>query len=251
MDLEDRPSFDRAAAVRAWRLALLGRGGLTVADVDELQDHLEGVEAELPGALRPEEAFWIAAHRVGTPEALTREYAKVRPNAGWLLRAQWAALGVLALWVVTPLANAIGYGLVALLASVPNLRPLAAVLHLFGPIVLLVAGLVAVAVAVRRWGGPPEAFEKVLSFPGLASRWSMVLASVAFTAWNVGFSSLAGRASAHASGLLNVIGEPAALQSQGWFMAALLVSYVAPVLLLMVVLRLQRQRSSSYGTVHG
>lgn len=247
MDLEDRTSFDRAGAVTAWRLALLGRGGLTVADVDELQDHLDQVGAELLDALRPEEAFWVAAHRVGTPDALTREYAKVRPNAGWLLRAQWAALGVLALWVLTPAANAVAYGLVALLGSVPSLRPLAAVVHLFGPIVALVVGMASLAFAVRRWGGPPEVAEKALALPGLRSRWALLLALVGFTAWNAGLGSLAARAHAHATGLLNTIGEPAALQWEGWLLGALASTYAVPVLLLMVVLRLQRQRSRAYG----
>jgi hypothetical protein len=247
MDLRDRMPFDRAEAVTAWRVALLGRGGLTVADVDELQDHLTQVEGDLLDHLRPEEAFWVAAHRLGTPDALTREYAKVRPNAGWLLRAQWAALGVLGLWTLTPAANALAYGLVALLASVPSLRPLAGIVHLFGPAVALVAGMVAIAFAVRRWGGPPEAFETALSFPGLRSRWTMALALVVFSAWTAGFSMLAGRARAHAIGELNAIGEPAALQWAGWLLVALVLAYALPVFVLAVVLRLQRLRSTAYG----
>lgn len=46
-------SFQRDAAVREWRTSILSRGGLTVSEVDELEDHLELVEADLREHLRP------------------------------------------------------------------------------------------------------------------------------------------------------------------------------------------------------
>src|SRR5690625_442655 len=90
--------FDREASLNAWRSALLNKGGLTPDDVDELQDHLEVAEGELKAQLAADEAFWVAAHRLGTPDALTREFGKIQPNTGWLLRAQWLLLGLLTYW---------------------------------------------------------------------------------------------------------------------------------------------------------
>src|SRR5690606_35142811 len=104
-------SFDRAEAVSAWRISILSRGGLTVTQLDELEDHLELVEADLLAGMPADEAFWVAAHRVGTPDALTREFGKVTPNLGWAIRAQWALLGLLAYWLLQPLAFALVYAL--------------------------------------------------------------------------------------------------------------------------------------------
>lgn len=246
MDPRDRTPFEHGAAIRTWRTALLARGGLNVADVDELQDHLEAHATELRVHLRPEEAFWVAAHRIGTPDALTREYAKVRPNEGWLLRAQWALLGVLALWLLMPVANAVAYGVAAAIAAVPSLRPLAAMARLVGPVLVLVASLVAVGFVARRWSGVPEALERALGSRWLDSRWTPWWALAAWVAWNTGWTALAAAARAHANQLLDVPGMPAPLQGAAWSLVPMVVlNFGLPLLLFWLATRLQRQRPAA------
>ena len=67
---------------------------------------------------------WDAA-TTGTPEALTREFAKVRPNAGWLLRAQWVLLGFVLLGLLKPVADLATGVVTTVLAMVPGLEGLA------------------------------------------------------------------------------------------------------------------------------
>lgn len=238
--------FDREGAASVWRYALLSRGGLTVADVDELQDHLEQVEPELLDALRPEEAFWVAAHRVGTPEALTREYRKVRPNAGWLLRAQWALLGLLAQWLLAPAASVVIYALIAVTASVPALATVAAAGKLYAGWLALVLTAAALVYAVRRWSTPPESLERALQALDFGRWWTLFIVLAASWGWLRLTGLLAGRAVAHTNRLINVPGAPAALQSELWYTLASALNYALPAFAFMLVLRLQRLRNEFY-----
>lgn len=234
-------SFDRDAAVRDWRISILSRGGLTVTEVDELQDHLEHIEADLLDHLLPEEAFWLAAHRVGTPDALTREFGKVRPNMGWHLRAQWVLLGLLAYVLLMPAVQALLHLLVAVLARSPSLIGLAAAVRLYaGPLAIAIV-FSGVAFAVRRSGASPAAVDRVVSAIG-SSRWpALPLAVLGLVAWEVGVYFLAGTASSLARETLNPVGGPAPLQSELWYWLSTGLVYAYPAFLLGLIVRIQRR----------
>ncbi len=175
-------SFDRDAAVREWRLSFLSRGGLTVSELDELQDHLELVEAELKESLGPEEAFWVAAHRIGTPDALTREFAKVRPNMGWEVRAQWALLGLLAYRLLVPAASAVLYLLVGLLARVPGMEGVGALVRPFASTASLLLVLVLSAWVIKASRASPMVVDRAVgsvASKGWTGFWVAVAAVVA------------------------------------------------------------------------
>jgi hypothetical protein len=243
-DMANR-DFDKATTLHSWRAALLSHGGLSSGDVDELQDHLEHVELELSTYLTPEEAFWVAAHRIGTPHALTREYGKVRPNAGWLLRAQWALLGLLAYWLLVPAANAVVYAIIAALAAVPALTALAAAGRLFTPSLGLILSFVALACVVRRWGGQPEAFERALRSHGLPARWTLLFALATFSVWQAGLWFASSTARSFTDRALYTPGMPAPLQSTAWPIMATALTYLLPAVVFLLVVRIQQLRSET------
>lgn len=89
---------DMERAIVGWRRRLERRSGLTVREVDELEDHLRArleVELELNGAVEPARTLRDILNEIGEASALAREFAK----AGWLrwrqlVVAAWALFGV-------------------------------------------------------------------------------------------------------------------------------------------------------------
>ncbi len=70
--------FDLEKSVRAWTDGLRSRGAFRAEDIVELESHLrEEIDGLVKAGLSGEEAFLVAERRVGRPEALAAEYAKV------------------------------------------------------------------------------------------------------------------------------------------------------------------------------
>ena len=234
-------SFDRAEAARHWRISILSRGGLTVDEVDELEDHLELVEAELREGMRDEEAFWLAAHRVGTPDALTREFSLVRPNRAWEVRAQWMLLGLLTYWLVVPVVRSALYLVATVLGQAPALIGAAAALVLYASQLSTVLAMVLVISAVRRIGGSPAGIERSLSYIGGLGRTGLLAAGVGLLALQAGLMLVSSRANVQVRSLLSVPGQLAPLQSELWYLLLPWASYILPVLALVLIVRLQRR----------
>lgn len=247
MTQDPATTFDRTANVSAWRAALLNRGGVTPADVDELQDHLESLEDELLEQLEPEEAFWVAAHRLGTPDALTREFGKIQANTGWLLRVQWLLLGVLAYWLLLPVTGVVVQALVAALASVAELRGVAAVISLMAGSIAFVLSAALIIAPVRAWRGQPEALERTLHSHGLSDRWVLLLAAALFATVRYGSTQLAYQLVTYSEPLLWAPDTIAPLQSTApfWDAAAWILSILLPALLVVAVVRIQQRRQQS------
>lgn len=234
-------NFDRAQAARHWRISILSRGGLTVSEVDELEDHLQLIEAELRDGMRPEEAFWLAAHRVGTPEALTREFSLVMPNQAWEVRAQWALLGLLAYWLVVPLVRSVVHLAAATFARTPQLNGATAALVLYAqPLALLLTIGLAVA-AVRRLGASPAGVERALSSLASAAGPGLAAAGLGLIALQAGVALVGSAALSQARNVLSVPGRIAPLQSELWYQLLPVATYALPVLFLVLIVRLQRR----------
>lgn len=241
-DLVSSSGFHRAASLYTWRSALLNRGGITPDDADELQSHLEEVEAGLLESLEPEEAFWVAAHRVGSPDALTREFGKIQANTGWLLRAQWALLGILAYIVLMPVAQLLVNLLIVVVAGAPALLGPAGFLQSISGLLSLLLLIGILVLIFRTWGGQPESFEKALHSHGLPQRWLFGLAFVAYflIVRLVGMPMVF--LNSHIRELLTVAGQPAPLQSIYWYYLADVLSYAMPALAVLWIYRLQLRR---------
>ncbi len=84
--------FDLESAIGAWRDRLARAGGLTRAQLDELEDHLRTeCETLVARGVEGSEAWARARDRVGAAEALAAEFRKVESTA-WrrTLRFGWA-----------------------------------------------------------------------------------------------------------------------------------------------------------------
>lgn len=80
----DHRSETVEAQISEWRAYVHQRSALSPADADELEDHLRGRMADLIKAgLDPDEAFLVAVKRVGSLDALTREFAREHSDRLW------------------------------------------------------------------------------------------------------------------------------------------------------------------------
>ena len=87
--------FDLNEEIRKWRRAILENQTCTNSDLDELESHLRDEMAQLQdSSLSEQEAFWVAAHRLGDTGALAKEFAKVNESFLWRKRCFWATLGI-------------------------------------------------------------------------------------------------------------------------------------------------------------
>lgn len=238
-------SFDRDAAVRDWRTSILSRGGLTVSEVDELQDHLEHIEMVLLEDLRPEEAFWLAAHRVGTPDALTREFSKVRPNMSWAVRAQWALLGLVGYMLLVPVARALLYLLAAGLSQSRALLGVAALVRLYAPLLAILVVISGLAFLVRRLGVSPTVFDRVMWALGSSVWLGRAVIAVGVLVWQVAVAHLYRLGASLAAKVVAAPGEPALIQSGFWYGLNTALDFVLPMLLLVEVIAIQRRLNGS------
>ena len=143
--------FDLDAQRRAWRDALLGENALGPDEVDELEDQLlSELETLTPLGLSEEEAFWVAAKRVGDHSALATEFGKVNCKAVWSKRAQWMLAGYLAVTLLAALIEASSNGAAILVASFSNDASVTAVTHIGTSVLLFVLILFLVVTYVRR-----------------------------------------------------------------------------------------------------
>ena len=98
--------FDLNEAIAAWRSELSARSVCGRSDLDELEAHLrDEMDALRSRGLSGQEAFWVAAHRLGSAAALAPEYAKVDPLRLWISRLCWVAGGILAWHVLNAVAG--------------------------------------------------------------------------------------------------------------------------------------------------
>jgi hypothetical protein len=93
--MEASPRFDLNKSLQIWRQELQQQDALDEEARRELEQHLRESMAALRanGTLTEEEAFWVARHRLGSPQALRTEYVKVNPEGVWRRRILWLWLG--------------------------------------------------------------------------------------------------------------------------------------------------------------
>src|SRR5581483_1606878 len=91
-------------SIEQWRRTLAGSPGLTPDAVAELESHLrDEVQRLQESGLEPQRAVALAIEKLGTPQALAREFTKVAPEPvapWWPMRVVCGATALLALLLV-------------------------------------------------------------------------------------------------------------------------------------------------------
>lgn len=86
--------FDLEKAIRDWNHTLARAESVSDDNVQELEEHLREIIAELVGkGLTQKEAFTVGKARLGESSALNREYSKVNGSYVWRRRILWMLLG--------------------------------------------------------------------------------------------------------------------------------------------------------------
>ena len=128
--MENTTAFDLNNAIRCWRDGLSQSPQFREEDLTELEGHLRDAVGELQArGLTDDEAFLVAARRLGNPAALEPEFAKVNRSQVWLYRLLWMLVGIQGWGLVTTVARtasdtAVLGGLAGLGYSFPRAYPI-------------------------------------------------------------------------------------------------------------------------------
>ncbi|MFO1498981.1 MAG: permease prefix domain 1-containing protein [Verrucomicrobiota bacterium] len=94
--METSISFSLTDALARWREELIASRTLSADEIRELETHLAEACADLQcRGLSAEEAFWLGQRRLGRPDQLAAEFAKLNPARIWRDRFVWLVAGVI------------------------------------------------------------------------------------------------------------------------------------------------------------
>ena len=105
--MKNQTRFDLNTDIANWQQELTAQSNLTPDVRRELETHLRDCITELrQRGLNDEESFWLARRRVGHPQQLGEDFAKVDPAKGWRERIFWNAFVILLLpmWLISSMA---------------------------------------------------------------------------------------------------------------------------------------------------
>jgi hypothetical protein len=108
--MENQTDFVLDRAIADWRERLGQSPSYRAENLAELESHLRDSVGTLVGrGLTEEEAFLIAARRVGAPAVIEPEFAKVNRKEIWLGRSLWMLLGIQVWGLITTFAGAMSW----------------------------------------------------------------------------------------------------------------------------------------------
>jgi hypothetical protein len=92
--MENPTSFDLNRTIQQWRENLGQSPAFRSENLNELESHLrDSVATFETRGLSAEEAFMVAANRIGKGDALEQEFGKVNRQAIWIDRLFWMLIG--------------------------------------------------------------------------------------------------------------------------------------------------------------
>jgi len=113
--METTTSFDLNQSIQRWRAQLGQSPAFRSENLAELESHLRDAVAgwEARG-LSTEEAFLVAAKRIGKADLLEVEFGKMNEGTVWLERVLWMLIGLQVWGLVSGVAGLISNGAVSL-----------------------------------------------------------------------------------------------------------------------------------------
>lgn len=146
--------YDLNQAVRQWKETMTRGGVQTAEDLQELESHLRDEISSLHGSgLSEEEAFLVAARRLGSPAALAAESSKTNHLGLWRYRIYWMAGGVL-LYVFLRWAKGTLAALLQIILGAAGFGATGQGVGLLAINVLFVVAVVTLIVKISRRGVP-------------------------------------------------------------------------------------------------
>lgn len=104
--MENPTPFDLNEAIRRWQHDLGASPAFCADNLEELASHLRASVHKLKTAgLSEEEAFFVAARRLGGLDELSSEFGKVNDGLVWRARLLWMVAGAVAFLATINLAN--------------------------------------------------------------------------------------------------------------------------------------------------
>ena len=171
--------FDLNNQVQSWRCRLLDNEAMSIGEADELESHLRDSIDELGKSLSQEEAFWLSARRMGSPEMVALEFSKINGARTWTRRFQWMLAGYLLMSVLLSVVGSIGN--IATLSSVYVGLPTWAVFASSGiSVTLLILTLVLLTWCVTngRSLGMQKLINGFASWAKPGQRWRLAIAAL-------------------------------------------------------------------------
>jgi len=96
----EKSMFDLNKQIKIWRSGLAQQQTLEKSDIDELENHLrEEIERLAASELSEQEAFIVAAHRLGRSDSLSEEFAKINSSVLWRKRV-FRVVAIIFAWII-------------------------------------------------------------------------------------------------------------------------------------------------------
>jgi hypothetical protein len=131
--------FELEQAIADWRDALIDGGTINSDEKQELESHLRESTVTLSEkGLSDQEAFWIAANRLGHPTKLQNEFVKNNSAGRWRYRFFWMLAGYL--------------GFIALGGTVEVLTTMMSTAMALGGFAASATGVSVIALSLLLWG---------------------------------------------------------------------------------------------------
>ncbi|NLW83023.1 MAG: hypothetical protein GXY41_01250 [Phycisphaerae bacterium] len=98
--------FSINEAIEGWKQELAGRQTMIASDIEELEAHLQDEMDSLSIAgLSEEESFVIASRRIGNPDSICQEFAKINATVIWRNRFFWMIMGIVLIQIISKFAS--------------------------------------------------------------------------------------------------------------------------------------------------
>ena len=154
--------FDLNKEVAKWKQSLCANDTCSKEDVAELESHLYDSMENLQGnGLSEQESFFVAIHRLGSPDALTYEFGKINENMKIWNMLFHAGIGIVLYIVINNLSSA-ATNAVRVLLSQSGLGPvyIGHIGPILGNMVLLVLSVIIILIMKNKRAGLARFFSR-------------------------------------------------------------------------------------------